>query len=292
MKNNNVVRRVLTAAVFLALAIPSAQAQGSAASEDRITLAHKFMRALYPDLGASRTLTVGTYFPYAQEDTTISWLEVSIGEGPKDAILGYAGGCINQPPTAPLPSLPPEFGPPESSTGPSNISFSQATTNEKTKDCPSGPIRSKQFLAGSFWIGNDGRLTAYVVQSPRDLDKMNAFAGVVLAHPEMSDAEVTVALKKSGAKFGPMDKDEFVKSLPLAALKPFLGKLQVLTVGFSPLQKNRNNVAIWPDWRVKTKATRADGTEETYELMFDPFRGDLISLRLVVPGHSAETNRQ
>jgi hypothetical protein len=108
----------------------------------------------------------------------------------------------------------------------------------------------------------------------------------------MSDAEVAVALKKSGAKFGPMDKDEFVKSLPLAALKPFLGKLQVLTVGFSPLQKNRNNVATWPDWRVKTKAPRDDGTEETYELMFDQFRGDLISLRLVVPDHSAEASRE
>jgi hypothetical protein len=282
MKNNNVLRRVLMAVLFLALAGSSAQPQVSAATKDRITLAHKFMRALYPDLGGSRTLTVETYIPYAQEDVTISWLEVSIGEGPNDAILGYAGGCINQPPTMALPP-PPELGPPDSPTAPSNISLSKAT-NEKTKDCPSGAIRSKQFLAGSFWIGNEGRLTAYVVQSPRDLDKMNAFAGVVLSHPEMSDEEVAVALKKAGATFGPMDKDEFVKSLPLGALEPFLGKLQVLEVGFSPLQKNRNNVATWPDWRVKTKATRDNGTEETYELNFDQFRGDLISLRLVVPG--------
>jgi hypothetical protein len=280
------------AALFLALASSSAEPQDSAATKDRITLAHKFMRALYPDLAASRTLTVETYLPYAKDDATISWLEVSIGEGPKDALLIYAGGCLNQPPAAPIPSLPAEFGPPDSPTARSNISLSQITTSEKTKDCPSGPIRSKQFLAGTFWIGNDGRLTAYVVQSPRDLDKMNAFAGVVLGHPEMSEAEVSVELKKEGAKFGPMDKDEFVKSLPLAALEPFLGKIQVLNVGFSPLQKNRNNVATWPDWRVKTKATRADGTEETYELMFDQFRGDLISLRLVVRGQFGQTSRE
>lgn len=291
MKNNSFSRRVLMAALFLALASFPAEPQDSASTKDRITLAHKFMRALYPDLGGSRTLTVETYIPYGGDNETISWLEVSVGEGPKDAILGYAGGCINQPATAPPSSVPGDFVPPGSPAA-SNISLSQATTNEETKNCPSGPIRPKQFLAGSFWVANDGRLTAYVVQSPRDVDKMNALAAVVLSHPEMSEADVAMALKKEGAKFGPMDKDEFVKSLPLAALEPFLGKLQVLNVGFSPLQKNRNNVATWPNWRVKAKATRADGTEGTYELMFDQFRGDLLSLRLVAPGHSTTTGRE
>ena len=290
MKNNNVPWRVLMAALFLALANSPAETQNSVAAKDRIILAHKFMRALYPDLRGSRTLTVDTYLPYAQDDATISWLEVSIGEGPKDTILGYAGGCINQPPTAPLQSLPPEFGPPGSPSAPSNIS-PPATTNDKTKGCPNGPIRPKQFLAGSFWFSADGRLTTYAVDKARDLEKMNAFAGMVLSHPEMTDSEVTAALKNAGAKYGPLDESDLIQNLPIAALEPFLGKIQVLSVDFQPLLKNRNNVATWPEWRVTAKARQGGATEDTYELRFDQFRGDLISLRLIAPRQPTQMER-
>jgi hypothetical protein len=292
MKQKHTLRLILFAFLAIGSRAPAQSQEQEPASKDRIAWAHDFMRALYPDLGGSRTLTVETYLPYAQADTTIRWLEVSIGEGPKDAILGYAGGCLNEPVVPSPPPWPAELGPPPPPLPAApNASVSASLTDRKPSDCPAGPTHPKQLLSGTFWFSTDGRLTTYAVGNPRNLGKMNVFAGLVLSQPEMTDSEVIAGLKKSGAKYGPLDKNEFIGSLPIAALEPFLGKLQVLNVDFQPLFKSRNNVATWPEWKVTAKATPEGKTEEMYEMQFDQFNGDLISLRLIAPGVAARAKR-
>ena len=117
-----------------------------------------------------------------------------------------------------------------------------------------------------------------------DRDADGRFEAFVQAHPDMTDTEIVAARKKFGTKYGPDDKDQFIKDLPLRNLEPFLGKLELLSVENSfPLLKNRDHVGIWPLWAVQVLATQRDGTKVKYELTFDHFKGDLLGLRTVPP---------
>jgi hypothetical protein len=94
----------------------------------------------------------------------------------------------------------------------------------------------------------------------------------------MTDAEIAAELKRLGAKYGPDDKEQFVKDLPLKKLEPFLGKLEFVSVSFLPLSENRTELGSWPYWMVELLATQRDGTKLKYHLAFDHFKGDLLSL--------------
>jgi len=281
MKKNTITKPIILCALLVMVPWFSARAQESHETKDSIVLAHQFMRALYPDLNESRTFTVQTYFPYGQLGSSITRLEVSIGDGPKDAILRYAGGCMNEPPLPAAPSAMLSSADAAKASG----NASSAISGEKQRtDCLQGPLKTKQFLVGVFWFDHLGHISAYAVETPRELDRMNSLASFVLSHPDMSDTEVALELKKAGVKYGPMDKQEFTKHLSLTSLEPFMGNLKILSVEFSPLLPNRNNIATWPDWRVRVEANGPGKTNQFYELMFDQFRGDLISLRIAQPG--------
>ena len=88
---------------------------------------------------------------------------------------------------------------------------------------------------------------------------------------------MVAALKNAGAKYGPGDKDQFIKDLPVQKLQRFLGKLQVLSVTFQPLSEDRFNAHIWPLWQVKAKADTGSG-KLTYEMTFEQFQGELLSV--------------
>jgi hypothetical protein len=53
------------------------------------------------------------------------------------------------------------------------------------------------------------------------------------AHPEWSDEQVVKALKAAGARFGPDDREAFLRALPLKELEPFTGRLEVRSVYFN-----------------------------------------------------------
>jgi hypothetical protein len=257
-------------------------------NKDRIDFAQRFMRAIYSDLnGKGYILGVQTYLKYDKPEAPVTWLQLDIGEGPKDKVLYYVGGCANVVITAP-PSVPPSIKLRPSQrepTEPTVTSTLDGPPNPNPEDCRPGPVHPRQLLSAMFWFDVNGGLSSYGTVSPgvRELEEMNHFASLVLSHPEMSDAEVLAALKNAGAKYGPNDQDQFVKHVPIAALEPFLGKLQVLSVGYAPLFENRNNVAEWPKWTIRVKATRDDGADAIYELSFEQFRGELRSLHLIQP---------
>ena len=142
------------------------------------------------------------------------------------------------------------------------------------------PFPSKQVLKASFRFDDYDHLVNFSATGTtvHDLERDRAFDEQVSSHPEMTDAEVTAALKKAGVKYGPEDKEQFVKDLPSASLERFLGKLKIVSVGFQPLDQNRDNVDDWPKWTVTAEAKRTDGTVATYDLWFERFKGDLTGI--------------
>lgn len=274
--------------VAILLLSPGALAQRQehpASAIDPILTAHQFTRALYPDLsGKNYSVFVETRLRYDQPGNRITWLQLNIGEGPKNAVLGYSGGCVSDPPGLPALPTPPELEVPQATNSATpSASSSTASVAKRPVDCTPGPIHPKQFLSNGFWFNNDGRLTDYVIDGVRDREKINALTSLVLSHPEMTYSNVVEALKNAGAKYGPSDKEEFIRNLPLSALEPFLGKLQIIKVEFGPLWENHYNIGSWPDWKVTMKSEGTNGAESIYQMSFDQFRGDLTSLHLVSP---------
>jgi hypothetical protein len=84
----------------------------SPAPENKIVWAQELLRALYPSLdGKNYTLTVETYLAYDQPGAATTWLRMDVGEGPKDWLKGYSGGCLYS-------ITPPPVGWPQELLGP------------------------------------------------------------------------------------------------------------------------------------------------------------------------------
>ncbi len=248
-------------------------------TKNYVLWAHGFLRTMYPDLaGKKYTLTLEANVGYDEVGAPMNWLELYVGKGPKDQVLGYIGGCAGYPVPPQLP-WPPELGPRPTPPAPLPLAPKVRPKNP----CETGPIRPKQYLISGFRFDGKDRLESFAVQGP---GLGNPEAGEVLgkivgSHPEMTDAEIVAALKKGGAKYGPNDKEAFIKNLPVAKLERFLGKLKVVSVGFLPLDENRNGVEMWPDWTVKVMARQPDSTEVTYEMFFEPWKGDLLGVGIL-----------
>ena len=246
-----------------------------------IPWAREFLRALYPNLnGKKYVLTVETYFNYDRPDTAINWLRMDVGEGAKDLVLRYGGGCVDTLSPAPLPgAMPPEFASPTPPLASSLPSLNQQSEN----NCSGGAVYPKQFLSVSFQFDREGRLTNFGADGPfiNDRKAGNEVYEIVRAHPQMMYAEIVAALKLHGTKYGPDDKEQFVKDLPLKELEQFLGKLQILSVGFHQIDKDPDPtpwIGIWPDWTVKAEATTKDGAKVPYEMHFSHLNGYLTGL--------------
>jgi hypothetical protein len=85
-------------------------------------------------------------------------------------------------------------------------------------------------------------------------------------HPGGSESQIAEALNKAGAKYGPDHKDEFLRSLPLELLKPYLGgELKIISVQFEPRPS--------PAWVVLAKWHSPDGREADCTLSFEAFDG-------------------
>lgn len=275
-----------THVILLALLLlpPFGRAQGSKPSKDNPLTARNFLWDLYPDTrGKNYILTVEGWLHYDQENAQLDAFELYVGEGPQYEVKRPAGGCMGTPPPIQLPT-PPELGLPSSARSQSTPS----ATAGPNPDCQPGPIRYKQALSVHFQFDPQGTLLEFHVLSPgvRQLDQRNKFTEFVLSHGDSTEAELVAALKNAGAKYGPNDKQQFIKDLPIQKLERFLGKLQATSVAFLPLRKDRANADMWPFWQVKAKA-ETDNGELIYELTFEQFQGELVSLHLDQPHSSA-----
>ena len=99
-------------------------------------------------------------------------------------------------------------------------------------------------------------------------------------HP-WTDARILTELKSSGARFGPDRKEEFVRLLPIASLKRFVGEIEVRSVEFDVRELTWFVRLTWHD--------REGHVDQGPFLVFEPFDGKLIQFnRSIVAGLGAK----
>jgi hypothetical protein len=276
-------------------------------TKNYIVWAQEFLRAMYPDLnGKKYMLTAETPVPYDRPGEPLHWLQLDVGDGYKDYVITASHGCaaegvmVRQSPvpspsnSATAPPAPQKHrepdadgyvGPPEMSAYAHKIKRLEDQLSLDTRGPCFGPLHPRQFLTVVFSI-DPGDHISYVVASGTSLRNPQgetSFAELVYAHPEMTDDEVTAALKKADVKYGPNDKEAFIRDLPIASLERFLGELKITSVGFEPLSKDRDNVETWPQWKVEATAKQSNGTEVRYWMLFHRYRGSLTELHIIPP---------
>jgi hypothetical protein len=251
---NGILRLALVIAVF---AFTAASAQEKAPlTPNYLGVAQNFLRTFYPQLsGKNYFMTVNTNLYYDKPRAPFGGvLHLSIGEGPKGETI-YIGGCQ-------AVKVAPDSG-------------------FIGDDCKPGPVGYKQFLSAGFHFDNDGHLMWFTAEGPAtgDVTARAAFAKSAENAEGLTGPQRITALKRAGAKYGPDDKDEFIKNLPTAKLETFLGKMNVVSVGFAPyLEADRSNFSDEMQWDVKAVAKRSDGTSPTYRLQFEQYAGNLVTL--------------
>ena len=281
----NVLRRTRVQSwIFFALAAghlarpPIGEGQELPHTKNYIKIGHEFLRAVYPDLnGKGYAITIETSLAYDGPTSVPNYFMLDVGAGPKFVVIeccvqGYVGGVL---PTPPL-QWPPELGAAPTPTPPPPQPIEK---RPKFWDAE-GRVHPKQYLSTGFQFDNEGHLAGFTASGPEigNPEADNKLAEIVNTHPKMTDAEIAAELKRLGAKYGPDDKEQFVKDLPLKKLEPFLGKLELISVSFLPLSENRTELGSWPYWMVELLATQRDGSKLKYHLAFDHFKGDLLTL--------------
>jgi hypothetical protein len=249
------------------------------AATDHIRFAQEFLRAFYPDLnGKQYTLSVKTVLQYDNLGSTPDYLLVYVGAGIEFRPISC---CLGGFASAPPPPWPPNLGPPPPI---SPMPQHRSVNTDRIEYDSQGYGYAKQYLTTAFFFKKDGRFDGFSAEGPatanRDTD--NKLYELIKTRPGMTREEVVAELKRCGVKYGPDDKEQFVKDLPLGALERFIGKVELISVSFSPLEEDRSNIGRWPDWRVRACAAGDDGASKLeYQILFDPFKADLISLGVV-----------
>jgi hypothetical protein len=285
--NRKAKRRFGSVMVVLALVLafqPSAaQSQRRPRNGNYVAWAREFMRAMYPDLsGKKYFVTVQGGARYDEPDELLRSFKMYVGNGPLGTVKERKVGCLFlQKSGESLNQFP---APPSPKTGDGEKATPQAPPcyGNPTPYAAMGSydVYAEQFVTVDVLFAKNGKLLRVLsdgvglgnVEKSRELDKLAA------DHPKMTVPEFVTALKKAGAKYGPGDEKEFIRNLPLAKLEPFLGKLKLISVDFVPLSEDLFNARDWPKWEVKVEARQSNGAIVIYEMTFDRFKGDLISL--------------
>lgn len=251
------------------------------ASANFYRFAQEFLRTLYPELTGKRyVVSIESAMSYDDLTSPAYVFRLSVGEGPKFLIKDCClGGYISHDVIGLRQPPPPEGMPP--------VPPAPAVPNKPLPSTPDvdaqGAIHFKQYLSTSFTFDKQGRLKDFNAEGPavNDGEADKRIFEIVTAHPEWTDEQVIAAIKENGTRYGPNDKEEFVKNLPLQKLEPFLGKLKVESVKFIPSDGPRTGISAWNDWTVDALAKQKDGTTLKYRMFFDHRDGKLIGLYLI-----------
>jgi hypothetical protein len=234
--------------LLLSLGIPSGLAQQNppVKQDTVLTFVHDFLQVFYPELiSKDHTLRLSVYHP---ADT--SWSEIS-----------GVYFTVN-------PERPPDYG---------NIRYGPNGPIPETRPDPESIL-----LDGSIWLPQleHGSRIQQVVASSPDAKKLERLRARIESHPEWSDEQAISALKKDGARFGPDEKEAFVRTLPFDKAERFFGHLKITSVDFKHLLEGRSgNFAVTAlSWSVSADALFSDGTTAKYFFDFEPYEGKLTLL--------------
>lgn len=201
-----------------------------------VGVARQFLRELYPGLTRQLYVTIRDQQPLDGSDS-----------------LAFFGIELNKPEWRPggvPPGSPPQVEP--------NI-------------CGEGCVCKNPVLTGQFgfdWQGEGREMIMAWMGGPFLTCSLDRLLGVVGKHPDWTEARILTELRSSGAKFGPDRKEKFVRSLPIANLKPFVGEIEVRSVEFDVRQLTWLVRLTWHD--------REGHVDERPFLVFEPFEGRLI----------------
>lgn len=143
------------------------------------------------------------------------------------------------------------------------------------------PSDNPTLLEGSIWTGHDGEILEFFAEgdlaSSRKLEDTRA---LIESHPEWSEEQEIHALKTAGARYGPADKEQFIKSLHWDRAEKLLGPLNIVSVEFN--SPNPDHVGSFSaaalDWTVHAEAGFPDGRHIRYSFRFEPFGGKLTAI--------------
>jgi hypothetical protein len=127
------------------------------------------------------------------------------------------------------------------------------------------------------------------IAGPFVSDRVDRLRKEAETHPEWTDAQVVAALKGAGARYGPDNRAEFLRIVPLKALETEAGRLELVSAEFlvrygwaDPWESQLNNIALV--WRVEAKGSDSlKGHQTKCTMWFDPFGGRVTRLDIDVP---------
>jgi hypothetical protein len=221
--------------------------QPAKASGDFYRFAQEFLRALYPELSGKRyVVSIESAVWYDDLTSPAYVFRLSVGEGPTFIIKGCCFGGYISHDVIGLPQPPPPAGFPPSPPAPQ---VPQKPLSPPPDVDERGAEHFKQYLSTGFTFDKQGRLKDFGAEGPgiNDGEADKKIFEIVTAHPEWTGAQVISTIKENGTKYGPNDKEEFTKNLPLHQMEPFLGKLKIESVTFNPLDERRTAISSWPD---------------------------------------------
>jgi len=227
---------------------------------NRLTVARDFLRTFYPDLNGKNyfmNLETSYYYDQPLNHPFGGLLELSIRDSPK----GNNNFLPCPPGSTPTQKLP--------------------SGGFIAGNCPERGIPPQEYLSATFHFDEKGHIVTFRAQgtSAGNVTAKRTYEKDIDLSKHPTGAELIDALKRAGAKYGPDDKEEFVKSLPIRKLETFLGKLNIISVEFGPFsQEDRSDFSDEMEWDVRAVATRIDGGTTKYILSFEQYNGTLVGL--------------
>jgi hypothetical protein len=142
---------------------------------------------------------------------------------------------------------------------------------------PGGEVYPNQYLRAVFVFDQDGQLSQFSKLPSKPPDEPD-FWRELRWRPNMSDAELTAAYNKSGAKYALGDREAIKRDLPVATMEIFVGKLKILKTKFPPTGNERIDAL----GGFSTCDVYFEGPEQKrYAASFDGFSGQLVSLSYI-----------
>ena len=142
----------------------------------------------------------------------------------------------------------------------------------------SGYWQKPEALGALFEFRNNDQLNNVYIHFASLQSKSKLLCTQINAHQKWSDQQVIAAMKRAGVKFGPDEEDALRREVPIDALEPFIGRLQIQSAEFFLRHKQSPRSLAELYWEVDGTSVLPNGKDARWSLTLEPFAGRLLSL--------------